>query len=285
MSDEERALHAAQLSKVPEADASAYLSGELTHFVGRDLEPEEQYKLMLEIVRSGWLTHKPHLPRHEHRLRVFSWGEASNDSIRELGMVCFCDIPLDALELHMSKYSRFGLAFPKAFLVAQGVAPVFYVAINGLLPKRRQSGTSLTVDVATPDAELPDAAHEINDDEFEWLARGRVLDEEFARRSQLYRERRQMLFDESLPEEVRRHLLLSLRQDMAWEHLFWSFIKCFDSGTDQSDARHYYAEREWRGLFNVEFRLADLARIVVPRLFEPRLRADLPEYTGEVLVV
>ena len=43
-------------------------------------------------------------------------------------MVCFCDIPDSDLAIHVNKYSRFGLAFKKEFLIAKGACPVFYVA-------------------------------------------------------------------------------------------------------------------------------------------------------------
>src|ERR1019366_7648127 len=51
--------------------------------------------------------------------------------------VCFCDIPLGDLDLHMRKYSRFGIAFRKEFLLKKGATPVMYVPGHGrpaLLP-------------------------------------------------------------------------------------------------------------------------------------------------------
>ena len=42
-------------------------------------------------------------------------------------MVCFCDIPVADLPFHSQKYSPFGIAFKKSFLVKQGAAPVIYV--------------------------------------------------------------------------------------------------------------------------------------------------------------
>jgi hypothetical protein len=43
-------------------------------------------------------------------------------------VVCFCDIPVIDLAIHVRKYSKFGLAFKKAFLIERGACPVFYVA-------------------------------------------------------------------------------------------------------------------------------------------------------------
>ena len=52
-------------------------------------------------------------------------------------MVCFCDIPVDDLDIHMEKYGQFGIAFQKEFLLDQGALPVVYVPADGrpaLLP-------------------------------------------------------------------------------------------------------------------------------------------------------
>src|SRR5689334_24442201 len=48
-------------------------------------------------------------------------------------MVCFCDIPVEDLPLHMKKYSQFGLAFSKGFLIGKGATPVFYVSETSLV--------------------------------------------------------------------------------------------------------------------------------------------------------
>lgn len=45
-------------------------------------------------------------------------------------VVCLCDIPVSDLEIHMRKYSPFGLSFLKPFLVEKGANPVFYIARN-----------------------------------------------------------------------------------------------------------------------------------------------------------
>jgi hypothetical protein len=43
-------------------------------------------------------------------------------------VVCFCDIPEADLGMHIQKYSPFGLAFRKEFLIPKGASPVFYIA-------------------------------------------------------------------------------------------------------------------------------------------------------------
>src|SRR5437868_14894812 len=93
-----------------------YISIELTHFVGRGKPEDEQYSLLIRILKSGWLTHPPHDPTALSKFetngpKLFSTGERFVADI-----VCFCDIPVEDLPIHMQKYSQFGIAFPKTFL-------------------------------------------------------------------------------------------------------------------------------------------------------------------------
>jgi hypothetical protein len=41
-------------------------------------------------------------------------------------------------------------------------------------------------------------------------------------------------------------------------------------------------EREWRVLEDVRFSLADVERVILPREYSGRLRADLPGYSGQL---
>jgi Putative abortive phage resistance protein AbiGi, antitoxin len=104
-----------------------YVANDLTHFVGRGMKEEEQYELMLKIIREGWLTHPPHDPNKQMELSYGPEALLSADGYA-VRCVCFCDIPLADLNLHMAKYSRFGLAFSKRTMAKKGASPVFYVA-------------------------------------------------------------------------------------------------------------------------------------------------------------
>lgn len=128
-----------------------YVSAELTHFVGKGMPEEKQYRLLIEILESGWLTHPPHNPNISGNLSVDPSG-----SVRDMynpQVVCFCDIPIGSLSIHMGKYSRFGIAFGKPFLIGKVANPVFYVAENAVLQTSR-SPDVIEEDAMRKDAEL-----------------------------------------------------------------------------------------------------------------------------------
>ena len=41
--------------------------------------------------------------------------------------LCFCDIPIAELSIHVKKYSCFGLSFSKQFIIGKGGKPVLYI--------------------------------------------------------------------------------------------------------------------------------------------------------------
>ena len=110
-----------------------YISNELHHFIGRSLENDDlRFQLLFKIIQSGWITPSPHRENelYEVKLRptdIFDSYELLNPKV-----VCFCDIPIKDLKLHMSKYSQFGLSFSKEFLIKNGAMPVFYIPINAI---------------------------------------------------------------------------------------------------------------------------------------------------------
>ena len=48
-------------------------------------------------------------------------------------VICFCDIPVSDFVIHTRKYSRFGIAFPKSYLLSKGANPVFYMANDSVV--------------------------------------------------------------------------------------------------------------------------------------------------------
>jgi hypothetical protein len=80
--------------------------------------------LLLAILRSGWLTHPPHNPAISGNLTVTGNALLSRNEMYAPEVVCFCDIPLSDVRIHVRKYSRFGVAFPRSFILQAGGAPV-----------------------------------------------------------------------------------------------------------------------------------------------------------------
>jgi hypothetical protein len=60
------------------------------------------------------------------------------------------------------------------------------------------------------------------------------------------------------------------------------FIKCFDALKEEDDPENYYMEREWRVPRNIQFKLSDVERIIIPRKFVAAFRADVPDYNGQL---
>jgi hypothetical protein len=117
---------------------ASYTSDELTHFLGRGCScADGRYRLLVEVLHSGQLRASGISGASEDTLALLSITgnkRISDETAIQGQIVCFCDIPLASLGLHMRKYSRFGIAFSKSFLVARGANPVFYVVKDAVLP-------------------------------------------------------------------------------------------------------------------------------------------------------
>lgn len=107
-----------------------FMSSELAHFVGRGCQTEhKQFNLLVNIAREGWLKPRPDYEEFLGDLTVSPpENPLSSGELLPMSCVCFCDIPPADAPFHMGKYSRFGLAFSKQFLVSRGANPVHYIA-------------------------------------------------------------------------------------------------------------------------------------------------------------
>jgi hypothetical protein len=159
-------------------------------------------------------------------------------------VVCFCDIPVTDLEIHMKKYSRFGLSFLKPFLVSKGANPVLYVAKNS-----------------------PALSFRLPESQDEPWPRRRV----FKRNIELLEEYRRKMHG-TFPPNLEFFL----------DILVFSFIKYFDDSTSDEDEVNVYMEREWRVWGDVNFALEDVHRVFMPEHYAERFRADLPNYIGQL---
>jgi hypothetical protein len=244
----------------------SYVSDELTHFVGRALQPDEdaQYELLISILKTGRLW-----PGGMEGVGVGiegMWSQFGDTSLCDESMfmpnvVCFCDIPVQDLGLHMRKYSRFGLAFNKAWLIPRGVNPVFYLATGpGTVPGR--------ADEPVPRAEYFDK---------EVDAIYRALSD--------YQEEVEEAKESGIRQRDERHELFRALHHSA--HFFlqfhvFSFIKCFDASLAEDDPGNFYMEREWRVHGSVSFDVTDVSRVIMPVEFHDRFRAAIEGYAGEV---
>jgi hypothetical protein len=227
-----------------------YVSPELTHFVGKGLSEDQQYSLLVnDILKAGWLMHPPIDDRQPNEVvkgSVLVGGSHTPDVDETEAAywqgICFCDIPVTDLEIHMNKYSRFGLSFLKPFLVGKGANPVLYVAEN-----------SQALSFGLPDS---------------------LSGDEVWPRRKVFKGNIQLL------ENYRQNLPITLRYFL--DMLVFSFIKYFDDSTSDEDEANVYMEREWRVLGDVNFALEDVHRVFMPQCYAERFRADLPNYTGQL---
>lgn len=242
-----------------------YVSRELTHFVGASVsEPEAQYQLLIKIIREGILLTPGKsgvVVQHGDNGPVQTVKRTYNINYREplssnkkyqASIVCFADIPLDDLPIHIRKYSGFGLSFLRPFLLLQGASPVFYIARQAVVsvPKRNSLEASRTT--------LAD-----HFDEAEQLLSSLVV-----------RPPHDPFAKDPGP-------LNSVAAEFLTNDLF-PFMKFFDAELGDEHPDNYYMEREWRVVGPVHFRIRDIERLLLPRAFSQRIRADVPSFSGQL---
>jgi hypothetical protein len=286
-----------------------YVSTELTHFLGKDLENDDaRYALLVKIILGGWLTHPPHDPTAPFDEHFEAEKPISADGLAVRGIVCFCDIPIHDYKIHMTKYSHFGLSFAKSHLVKRGASPVYYVANDSLvlgpvlmtkspqLERRlRQAAEAgelqrdlyfdnmamsminvmsallyLVGDHKTLDTPSQWSQHELETNMKISLKHLFSLDDgEYDRLYSLLRGK-----VEAIPG-------LKAFSHFLFFHLL-GFVKGFDSNLQEDDPNNYYMEREWRVLGNMPFARKDVQRVIFPRAYAERFRQDVPDYFGQI---
>lgn len=235
-----------------------YISRELTHFVGGpDPNDEEvQYETLLSILRDRELRPPGVQPGQTARNRHFQFsdgGSLSDGTMFSGRVVCFCDIPLSDLHIHMQKYGRFGLSFDKRYLATErGASPVFYVA----------------ADASPALGGLPNLGTDFD-----------LMAHYYTR---LFNELLKTDPDD-LPEipNVDWAELTLLTSQLGFN--VFSFIKCFNVETAEADAANYYMEREWRIHGPVAFELEQVRKVIMPRRRFRDFRRDVPDYHGELV--
>ncbi len=248
----------------------SYVSDELTHFVGRALpDHTTRYALLRDIIQSGWLraSHRdqlgPGFTGHSDGQKTLSGNEAIKCT-----SVCFCDIPVATLAVHIKKYGPFGVAFAKRWLLHTGATPVHYVARNA-----RHCGVCLGPRTAG-----------------EWFDQLRRELQNFAHDLGSYVEaqegRPEFVSKLSQPHTPPGHRLMgqvsALQNDL--EFLVFGQLKFFAVGLAEDDPDNFYMEREWRVPEGLAFGLDDIARIIMPRDFADQFRVAVPAYSGPITI-
>lgn len=242
-----------------------YISRELTHFVGRKLETDEdRYQLLIQVIKEGWLTHHPHdnpsaLPKVTFKAGLLN--SFKNNDLYNPDMVCFCDIPLADLSIHMGKYSKFGLAFDKQWLSSLGVRPITYIPLKN--------------SEKVKDGETPIADH------FEDMALLMERTIEYLNYSTIGPCHNPIWDNQYSPKEITNNLR-KVRQFMIWH--WFSYLQFFNDSLPDEDEDNYYFEREWRTINNINFRIEDIRRVILPRDYAKRFRSDIPDYFAELIL-
>ena len=284
-----------------------YVSNELSHFVGRGKDKEVQYDILVnKILKNGWITYPPHDINRPRSLSLDFSSLISDDKAFKYEVVCFCDIPDSDLAIHVNKYSKFGLAFKKEFLIDNGACPVFYVANESPVSTKsvfkpndfatnliNEAKTRGWVDRAlcfsTSVRALLDIFAALDamscDEDKRYFKGGSDLTAEECKKrfSQLLglSDCQIMATEAALRGSAQATDSIALFRDFLIEWVF-SFIKCFDAKRQFDDDANYYMEREWRISNHVNFSLADVSRVFFPSSYAKRFRKDLPSYIGQI---
>jgi hypothetical protein len=257
-----------------------YVSNELTHFVGGDLmkdAPERErekreerlYRRLIAILEAGCLktggtktgvNANPSTGKKGMTIRqvvTYKVGSTDLTAMFDPSVICFCDIPVGDVAIHMSKYSPFGLAFRREYLLKRGANPVLYVAEDAKVDEEDQTFGELFVE------EMNRAL--------------RLLSE-----LQLARQRPEMA-----PQLTGVEVPSTVSDDAMLAHQFlmirvFSLVKAFRGDSADEDPENYYMEREWRRYGDLDFSLEDVCRVYLPERFAKRLRGDAPDYYGQV---
>jgi hypothetical protein len=289
-----------------------YVSEELTHFVGAGLLTDEaRYDLLAKtIIASGTLLDHRYegiqkTPLINHGVRKKNgtverqnyypdpYFEVNVDADMRSNMfvdperVCFCDIPYEPIEhfrIHTAKYMRFGIAFKREFLIAQGANPVFYIA-NSAATQLRVTGDGESPDFFADQSIKSLITNSWDRQDFFDELRRRVLNAIDV--SQTTWEQMAKTYQSGITNAVAMKARLYEVIDFPvglFAYVF-GYTKFFDPRLSDEDPQNFYMEREWRVLGRVRFKTQDVARLFAPPTFAARLRDDVPGYAGPIVAL
>lgn len=264
---------------------SNYISDLLCHFVGRSKDnDDERFELLVDIIHEQRLRANVEAPDHPQIASDIDYkGERLGELFRRCDCACFCDIPDEMLEIHTTKYSKFGIGFPRNFLSQLGARPVIYVPANGNIiehpptksPKNTPreyfvylsrlcnafSGLLLALNSVVPVKQLFWYAYNVNSD-FKALA-GKW----------------DKMTIQKINNEESHDMLFS---EMIALNMFLAYVKIFDENLEKDDPNNYYMEREWRSISSISFSLQDIAKVYLPSQdYKERFVREFPDYVGQ----
>ena len=245
-----------------------YISDTLYHFVGRGAgTDDEQYEILKIILASGQLLFDPsgNFPDAVKPFDIdlfHSLGEISR-----IPAICFCDIPIDSISIHIQKYSKFGIGFDKQTLCTKGVRPVWYI------PKNSYSAivTSENIEIRFPI-------------ELEKILRATsLIIDKLTKGTDIANPPNKLTEDEDLQKSLE---LLHSGHFFILAELAW-FFKFYDSNLSDDHLDNYYFEREWRKVNgNLSFSFKDINCIVLPsKKYNGDLIREFPDLKDKIKLI
>lgn len=62
----------------------------------------------------------------------------------------------------------------------------------------------------------------------------------------------------------------------------FGYVKPFNDSLADDDVNNYYMEREWRIVGNLDFKLQDVYRVILPQSYVKQFKSDFPDYCGQI---
>jgi len=263
-----------------------YVSRELSHFVGRGYSEPDQYSLLVKILQSGWLTYSPDSPNESlGEILIRPNAKISENELYNPGMVCLCDIPIQDLAIHIRKYSPFGLAFSKAFVIKSGGTPVYYLPRQAKVRTRKRLSSERVDQLAKKNLNPERMSIEIEDQDWALTTKADYFDKMLEKYHEALR-----LFSDLINQSPNHPRKLDHHYDLDDLRLFldfhvFSYVKFFDHNLPEYDIENYYFEREWRIINSLKFELEDVIRVLIPKKYAKHFRQDCPNYFGQITFI
>jgi hypothetical protein len=236
-----------------------YVSDELFHFVGRKspTDNEANYQVLKKVLSNGYVSHPPHTPGDGTHGFTIDWSkDLLSEDLFIPTVVCFCDIPVEHLAIHMQKYGQFGLSLPRNLLARDGARPVIYIP-------RHPDGWRWSIDGRSIVRNILEVYRGFNEHLYKKLPMPRPpgpgIGSKITTREEAI---------DGLSYVLPTHLI--------------AFIKTFHCSLGDEDPNNFYMEREWRKFGCQKFEPANVGRVLVASGFESRLSQEMPEYSGKI---